>query len=61
MKIVKQNQIKIFIFGAVKDRYMLHGRVFVMTTFSNVSLVHNSGRRIWVMMFCHLVIHLQVT
>ena len=30
MKIVKQNQLKIVIYRAVKNRCMLHGRVFVM-------------------------------
>ena len=30
MKIVKKAQLKIVIFTAVKNRCMLHGRVFVM-------------------------------
>ena len=30
MKIVKKNQLKIGIFTAVKNRCILHGRVFVM-------------------------------
>ena len=30
MKIVKQNQMKIVTFGAVKNRCILHGRVFIM-------------------------------
>ena len=30
MKIVKKNQLKIVIFTAVKNRCILHGRVFVM-------------------------------
>ena len=30
MKIVKKIQMKIFIFTAVKNRCILHGRVFVM-------------------------------
>ena len=32
MKIVKKIQMKIVIFTAVKNRCMLHGRVFVMTS-----------------------------
>ena len=31
MKIIKQFQLKIVIFTAVKNRCLLHGRVFVMT------------------------------
>ena len=31
IKIVKTFQLKIVIFAAVKNRCMLHGRVFVMT------------------------------
>ena len=34
MKIVKKNQLKIVIFTAVKNRCMLHGHVFVMTSSS---------------------------
>ena len=30
MKIVKKSQLKIFIFTAMKNRCILHGRVFVM-------------------------------
>ena len=37
MKIVKQFQPKIVIFTAVKNRSMLHGRVFVMVRSSNSS------------------------
>ena len=32
MKIAKKNQLKIVIFTAVKNRCLLHGRVFVMST-----------------------------
>ena len=35
MKIVKENQPKIVIFTAVKNRCMLHGRVFVMCWFGH--------------------------
>ena len=31
MKIVKQFQLKIVIFTAVKNRFILHGRIFVMS------------------------------
>ena len=31
MKIVKTNQLRIVVFTAVKNRFILHGRVFVMT------------------------------
>ena len=34
MKIVKKNQLKIVIFTAVKNRCILHGRVFVMVRIS---------------------------
>ena len=40
MKIVKKFQPKIVIFTAVKNRCMLHGRVFVMYG------IHGSGRMI---------------
>ena len=30
MKIIKKNQLKMFIFTAVKYRCILHGRVFIM-------------------------------
>ena len=33
-KIVKENQMKIVIFTGVKNRCMLHGRVFVMYVFT---------------------------
>ena len=35
MKIVKKNQLKIFIFTAVKNRCILHGRVLVMQVFQD--------------------------
>ena len=43
MKIVKQFQLKIFIFTAVKNRCILHGCVFVMKThlFSRVGGITN--------------------
>ena len=37
MKIVKHFQLKIVIFAAVKNRCMLHGRVFVMYAVSDDS------------------------
>ena len=37
MKIVKKNQLEIVIFTAVKNRYILHGRVFVMQGFRALS------------------------
>ena len=39
MSIVKQFQLKIVIFTAVKNRCILHGRVFVMCFFKN-EIVH---------------------
>ena len=39
MKIEKKNQLKIVIFTAVKNRCMLHGRVFVMYSVQFVSLI----------------------
>ena len=38
MKIVKQFQPKIVIFTAVKNRCMLHGRVFVMVLMLSLNL-----------------------
>ena len=56
MKIVKKIQLKIVILTAMKNRYILHGRVFVMgpnnhTSCSNtpdvsLSIVHNINRPI---------------
>ena len=37
IKIVKKNQLKIGIFTAVKNRCILHGRVFVMYSASPIS------------------------
>ena len=41
MKIVKTFQPKIVIFTAVKNRCMLHGRVFEMGTFGGWLPLHN--------------------
>ena len=38
MKILKKNTLKIVIFTGVKNRCMLHGRVFVMSCFSSYSV-----------------------
>ena len=41
MKIVKNFQMKIVIFTAVKNRCMLHGRVFVMILILNNIIENN--------------------
>ena len=38
MKIIKKIQLKIVIFTAVKNRCILHGRVFVMSSLSDAFL-----------------------
>ena len=45
MKMVKRNQLKIFIFTAVKNRCILHGRVFVMNSRSRENS-NNTGFRV---------------
>ena len=42
MKIVKKIQLKNVIFTAVKNRCILHGRVFVMGSFSCIPLGEDS-------------------
>ena len=41
MKIVKKIQLKIVIFTAMKNRCILHGRVFVIKTVRNSCLIAN--------------------